>query len=59
MVFHILASGQPYQDLGGDYFLRHHNPARRARQHLHDLERLGWTLTHTDQGVICQPPTAA
>jgi transposase len=58
-VFHILACGRPYQDLGGDYFLRRHSPQRRARQHLHDLERLGWTLTHTDQGVICQPPAAA
>lgn len=54
--FHILAGAVPYTELGPDYFEQRNSPERRARRHLHDLQALGWTITDTDQGVICQPP---
>jgi transposase len=57
--FHILAGGVRYQDLGGDYYLKRNSPERRARKNLHDLKALGWTVTETTDGVICQPPKAA
>lgn len=58
-VFYILAGGVPYQDLGGDYFLKRNNPARRARKSLNDLRSLGWTVIETPEGVTCVRPQAA
>jgi transposase len=46
-VFHILASGMTYQDLGGDYFSRRLDPQRRAARSLRDLRPFGWTVTQT------------
>jgi transposase len=57
--FHILAATMPYTDLGGDYYLRRNSPQRRAAKNLNDLKALGWTVTHTPDGVTCIPPTAA
>jgi transposase len=39
--YYILRDGQPYEDLGGDYFLRRETPERLTRQ----LERLGQRVT--------------
>ena len=58
-VFHVLAGGQLYADLGGDYFLRGKSPERSARKHLRDLQALGWTVTETPGGITCTPPQAA
>lgn len=57
--FHILASSQPYADLGGDFFLRRISPERRARKSLNDLRALGWTIVEGTAGVTCTPPKAA
>ena len=57
--FHILASSQPYADLGGDFFLRRNSPERRARKSLNDLRALGWTIIERVDGIICTPPQAA
>jgi hypothetical protein len=42
---HILRDGQPYEDLGGDYFLRRKNPEHLARHLVSQLERLGQHVT--------------
>jgi transposase len=49
--FHMLQRDQPYQDLGGDYFTRRHNPERRARRLLNELNALGYKVT-------AEPPAA-
>ncbi len=56
--FYILAGGVPYNDLGGDYFLRRNSPSRQARKHLSHLKALGWTVHETPHGVTCIPPAA-
>jgi transposase len=40
IAYHILKTGIPYQELGGDYFDRLH-PERTVRRLVHRLERLG------------------
>ena len=55
-IFHVMA---PYQDLGADYFIRRHAPARRARRSRNDLRTLGWSILETSNGVVCTPPEAA
>jgi len=42
--FHLLDRDQPYHQLGGDYFLCCHDPARQARRLLRQLEALGYTV---------------
>jgi transposase len=41
--FKVLETGQPYQDLGNDFFDQI-NPARTTRRLLNRLERLGWQV---------------
>lgn len=53
-IFHMLDRGQPYHDLGADYFTRRNDPARRARRLRSQLEALGYTTVHAEP-----PPTAA
>lgn len=50
-IYHMLQNDQPYHDLGPDYFLRHHNPQRRARRLIDELTGLGYTVT-------AEPPAA-
>jgi len=50
--FHLLDRDQPYHELGGDYFLRHTDPQRRARKLIRQLEAIGYT-------VHAEPPPAA
>lgn len=50
--WHILTTGQPYQDPGGDYYDHRHNPHRQAQHLISRLEALGLTVT-------IQPATAA
>jgi transposase len=50
--FHILERGTPYEDLGADWFIRRHSPARRARSLVKQLEALGFD-------VQIQEPAAA
>lgn len=44
IIWHVLANGEPYQELGGDYFERRDATAD-IRRHVAALERLGQTVT--------------
>ncbi|MEU8694711.1 IS110 family transposase, partial [Streptomyces sp. NPDC048665] len=50
-IYHMLDRGQPYQDLGADYFIRRHSPDRQAAHHLAKLRDLGYQVT-------AEPPAA-
>ena len=43
-VWHMLSNSTDYQDLGGDYFLRH-DPDRERRRAITTLNKLGYTVT--------------
>lgn len=45
IIWHILANGVDYQDLGDDYFDRRHDAAARQRHLVRELEKLGHTVT--------------
>lgn len=47
LVWHLLSTGQPFEDLGADYFQRRHDPERQTRRLVHQLERLGHTVSLT------------
>jgi transposase len=59
VVWHLLATGTTYSDLGHDWFERRNSPERRARRHLAELCNLGWTMTETGHGILVAPPQAA
>lgn len=43
-VHHMLSTGEPYHDLGGDFYSNQH-PARSIRRHISELEAAGYTVT--------------
>jgi transposase len=43
--YHVLAEGRPYDELGGDYFLRREDRERVAKRLVRQLERLGHSVT--------------
>jgi transposase len=43
--YHVLAEARPYDELGGDYFLRREDRARIAKRLVRQLERLGHSVT--------------
>ena len=45
VVFHVLDRGVPYEELGADYFLRRHDPARQATKLVRQLTTLGFRVT--------------
>jgi transposase len=45
IVWHILATGKPYDELGEDYFTRRADPERETRRLIARLEALGHTVT--------------
>lgn len=45
--WHVLTSGQPYQDPGADYFERRQNPEAQTRRLIRRLEALGHQVTLT------------
>ena len=45
VAFHILDRATPYQELGADYFLRRHDPARQATKLIRQLNTLGYRVT--------------
>ncbi len=45
LVWHLLSSGEVYQDLGEDYFNARRDPERRARSLVAQLEELGYAVT--------------
>jgi transposase len=46
-VYHVIATGQPYHDLGVDYFTTRVDPQRRARHLTRQLADLGYHVTLT------------
>lgn len=47
IVYHVIATGQPYHDLGSDYFTTRVDPQRRARHLARQLADLGYEVTFT------------
>jgi transposase len=47
IAWHLLTTGTHYQDLGGDYFQRRHDPQAETRKLIKQLEALGHTVTLT------------
>ncbi|EHB49695.1 putative transposase [Mycolicibacterium rhodesiae JS60] len=48
IVWHLLADQDThYADLGADHFTRHVNPDTKKRNHIRQLEALGYTVTLT------------
>jgi hypothetical protein len=45
IIWHILATGRPYHDLGPDYFTYRIDPERETRRLLAKLHALGHTVT--------------
>jgi transposase len=43
--YYILSENQPYQELGGDYFIRREDQERLTRRLVRQLERLGQQVT--------------
>jgi len=43
--YYILSEQKPYEDLGGDYFIRREDPERVTRRLVRQLERLGQRVT--------------
>ncbi len=47
IIWHLLATGKPYHELGAGYFTRRLDPGRETRRLIAKLEALGHTDTHT------------
>ena len=45
IIWHILATGRPYDDLGADFFTRRLDPERETRRLIAKLEALGHAVT--------------
>ena len=45
IIWHVLAIGTPYEELGGDYFTRRLDPERETRRLVARLEALGHAVT--------------
>ena len=48
IIWHILATGKPYEELGADYFTRRLDPERETRRLIARLEALGHRVTLDD-----------
>ena len=49
-IWHMLSTGETYHDLGGDYFTNR-DPERQTRRLVAQLERLGHTVTLTEEAA--------
>ena len=45
IVWHVLATGRPYQDLGADYFTTRIDPETERRRRIAKLEAHGFKVT--------------
>jgi transposase len=45
IAWHLLTTGEPYNDLGGDYFDKRRNSAARQRRLVAQLEAMGHHVT--------------
>ena len=48
IIWHILATGKPYEELGADYFTRRLDPERETRRLIARLQALGHRVTLDD-----------
>jgi transposase len=48
IIWHVLATGKPYDELGADYFTRHLDPEREAQRLIARLQALGKRVTLED-----------
>jgi len=48
IIWHVLATGKPYDELGSDYFTRRPDPERETRRLIAKLEALGHRVTLED-----------
>jgi transposase len=44
IAWHLLTTGEPYRDLGGDYYAKRQDPDRQAQRLTRQLEQLGFTV---------------
>lgn len=58
-VWHMLAEGVEWNELGDDYFDRRLSAEHRARRKLSELRALGWDVAHNDDGTTTITPPAA
>jgi transposase len=54
LVWHLLSTGEVFNDLGEDYFKTRQDPERQARRLLAQLEDLGYTVTVTAPPAIAE-----
>lgn len=47
LIWHLLSTGEVFEDLGDDYFQRRRDPDRQARRLVAQLEELGFAVTIT------------
>ena len=48
IIWHLLANDDArFTDLGSDHFTKHLNPDRQKRNHIRQLQALGYTITLT------------
>ena len=52
LVWHLLSTGEVFNDLGDDYFKTRQDPERQARRLLAQLDDLGYTVTVTAPPAI-------
>jgi transposase len=45
VIWMMLTTGEPFHDLGEDWFQRRRDPERESRRLVHQLEQLGYTVT--------------
>ena len=45
IIWHVLSTGETYEDLGPEYYERRNDPQRHARQLAARIEKLGYTVT--------------
>jgi len=45
IIWHVLATGRPYDELGTDYFTRRMDPERETRRLVERLQALGHAVT--------------
>jgi transposase len=45
LIWHLLSTGECFQDLGDDFFDRRRDPERETRRLVHQLEQLGYSVT--------------
>ncbi len=45
IAWHLLTTGEPYNDLGGDYFDKRHHSETRQRRRVKQLEAMGHKVT--------------